>query len=88
MSYFPPLPAAYTLLKHKEAAVLHQLPAVGGEQQVHGVVLQVTLVLQVSADQLSDRRGPFWPQETAPQLYTLMLHINEGVYLLCTPAQG
>lgn len=34
--------------------LLHQLPAVSREQQVHCVVLQVTFVLQVRADQLSD----------------------------------
>lgn len=39
-------------------ANLHQFPAVCREQQMHRVVLQLTLLLQVGADQLPDGCGP------------------------------
>lgn len=43
-----------------EQRCLHVFPAVGGEEQVNGVILQVLLLQQVGADQLPDLRGSLW----------------------------
>ena len=58
--------------------LLHQLPAVSREQQVHRVVLQVAFVLQVGADQLSDSRCPVCADNnTTTGLVMLMSHCIE-----------
>lgn len=54
-SQAPPAPVSPSRL-------LHVLPAVGGEQQVHGVVLQLPLPRQVGTDQLPDLRRPLCKQ--------------------------
>lgn len=45
-------------VQNNSERVLHQFPAVRREQQMNRVVLQITFLLQVSADQLSDGCGP------------------------------
>lgn len=63
------------------SSVLHQFPAVCGEQQVHRVVLQLVFVLQVGTYQLSDGRAPVCPKKPNrgllhTQTGTLYLHLQ------------